>query len=209
MIGRIRGEILAKQPPRLLVEVAGGIGYELETPLSVFYDLPEVGAQVTLLTHLLVREDAQILYGFLHERERLLFRHLLRVSGIGARLALAILSGMDAREFAACVQRADLTALSRLPGIGRKTAQRLVIELTDRLGDLGLLTDPGGPAGAPDGASLGVGGASGVVSDAIGALIALGYKPTDAQRMARAAVEAGASDLEAILRAALKAANPA
>jgi holliday junction DNA helicase RuvA len=132
MIGRLRGEIVHKQPPFLLLEV-NGVGYELESPLSTFYDLPGVGAQVSLYTHLLVREDAQVLYAFAGERERALFRALLKVSGIGAKMALAILSGMSVDEFARCVQTDNSAALVRLPGIGKKTAERLVIEMRDRL----------------------------------------------------------------------------
>lgn len=132
MIGRLRGEIVVKRPPHLLVDV-GGVGYELEAPMSTFYDLPAVGAAVLLHTHLVIREDAHVLYAFAREAERALFRSLLRVSGVGPKMALAILSGMNADEFARCVQRDDAAALSRLPGIGKKTAERLIIEMRDRL----------------------------------------------------------------------------
>lgn len=202
MIGRLRGEIVAKHPPQVLIDV-GGVGYEVEAPMSTFYDLPAVGEPVVLITHLVVREDAQVLYGFLRDGDRALFRNLLKVSGVGAKLALAILSGMDAQRFAVCVEQEDITALSRLPGIGKKTAQRLVVEMKDRLDGLGaggpaIPTGPGAaaPRQAPD-----------ALSDAIGALIALGYRPADANRMARAVDEA-ASTSEEIIRAALKAAGP-
>lgn len=198
MIGRLRGEIVSKHPPWLLLDVHG-VGYELEAPMSTFYDLPGVGEQVTLVTHLTVREDAHTLYGFLRESDRALFRNLLRVTGVGARMALAILSGMDARRFALCVQQQDVTALTRLPGIGKKTAERLIMEMRDRL-DLpaeGLPTAlPGsGPAAAEDAP----------LADAVSALVALGYKPVEANRMARSADD-GAKTSEEIIRVALKSA---
>ncbi|MEY6433055.1 Holliday junction branch migration protein RuvA [Thioalkalicoccus limnaeus] len=199
MIGRLRGEILAKQPPLLLIDVQG-VGYELEAPMTTFYDLPAVGEQVTLVTHLVVREDAHVLYGFRNESDRTLFRHLLKVTGVGARLALGILSGMDARQFARCIADEDIAALIRLPGIGRKTAQRLVIDMKERVDGLadGLPPAPGG-ATAPFGADADL-------ADAISALVALGYRPLDANRMARTAAE-GATSSEEIIRAALKAVN--
>ncbi|WP_089725382.1 Holliday junction branch migration protein RuvA [Candidatus Thiosymbion oneisti] len=200
MIGRLRGEIVSKHPPQLMLEV-NGVGYELEAPMSTFYDLPPVGEQVTLVTHLTVREDAQLLYGFLREEDRALFRNLLKVNGVGARMALAILSGMDARQFALCVRQEDVTALTRLPGIGKKTAQRLVMELRDRVDAV--------PTGSPVGvaSSPSTGGSEGsALVDAIGALTALGYKPADANRMARAADD-GTKTSEEIIRAALKAVN--
>lgn len=203
MIGRLRGEILVKRPPWLLVDV-GGVGYELEAPMSTFYELPAVGAQVTLVTHLLVREDAQALYGFIRERERDLFRALLRVSGVGAKMGLAILSGMDAAQFARCVELEDVKALTRLPGIGTKTAQRLVMEMRDRLGGLGAGAE-GLPAPAVSAAgALAADPAEQALADAISALVALGYKPADATRMVRA-VDAGVSGSEEIIRAALRA----
>jgi Holliday junction DNA helicase RuvA len=202
MIGRLRGELVAKHPPWVVIDV-GGVGYEVEVPMSAFYDLPGVGERVTLITHLVVREDAHVLYGFLRERERVLFRNLLKVTGVGAKMALAILSGMDAQRFALCIEQEDLTALSRLPGIGKKTAQRLVMEMKDRLADLG-------GSGAPlvRGAAEAVGNADeSPLADAVSALIALGYRPADANRMARAADEGGMAS-EEIIRAALKAVNP-
>jgi Holliday junction DNA helicase RuvA len=203
MIGRLRGQIIAKHPPQVLIDV-GGVGYEVEAPMSTFYDLPQVGEPVTLITHLLVREDAHVLYGFLRESDRALFRNLLKVSGVGAKLALAILSGMDARRFAACVEQEDITALSRLPGIGKKTAQRLVVEMKDRVGGLG----DGGAGIAIGSPAAGGGGQAGdALSDAVSALIALGFRPADANRMARAAADE-ASSSEEIIRAALKAVGP-
>jgi Holliday junction DNA helicase RuvA len=198
MIGRLRGRILAKHPPQVLLDV-GGVGYEVEAPMSTFYDLPAVGEEVVLITHLVVREDAHVLYGFLHERDRALFRDLLRVTGVGAKMALAILSGMDAQRFAVCVEQEDITALSRLPGIGKKTAQRLVMEMKDRVAGLGSgaagmlpARETGAPASADE-----------PLADAVSALVALGYKPADANRMARA-VDDGGRTSEEIIRAALK-----
>ncbi len=200
MIGRLRGELVYKRPPQLMLDV-GGVGYELEAPMSTFYELPAVGAAVTLFTHLSVREDAQVLYGFAGEQERGLFRGLLKVSGVGPRMALAILSGMDATRFAQCIEQGDEDALIRVPGIGRKTAQRLIIEMRDRLEALGNGLPVGAVAG-PRPAS----GDDGALADALSALIALGYRPADAQRMAKA-VDDGAKTAEEIIRAALRSAN--
>lgn len=138
MIGRLRGEIVYKRPPQLMLDVSG-VGYEVEAPMSTFYTLPEVGAKATLLTHLAIRDDAHVLYGFAKERDRELFRSLLKVSGVGAKMALAILSGMDAESFARCVQAADTAALTRLPGVGKKTAERLIVEMRDRLDRLEIV----------------------------------------------------------------------
>jgi Holliday junction DNA helicase RuvA len=222
MIGRLRGQIIAKHPPQVLIDV-GGVGYEVEAPMSTFYDLPQVGEPVTLITHLLVREDAHVLYGFLREQDRALFRNLLKVTGVGAKMALAILSGMDAQRFAQCVEQEDLTALSRLPGIGKKTAQRLVMEMKDRIADLGGGAVFGRSSAIGSAATARSGAADDALGDAISALIALGYKAADANRMARVAADALkgtnqasalASELapelasEEIIRAALKAAGP-
>jgi Holliday junction DNA helicase RuvA len=199
MIGRLRGEIINKQPPSLLLDVHG-VGYEIEAPMSTFYDLPAVGETVTLVTHLVVRDDAHVLYGFLREADRTLFRDLVKVTGVGARMALGILSGMDANRFAQCIANEDVTALIRLPGIGRKTAQRLIMEMRDRLTGLpddGARSSPRHPAPAGREAEL---------VDAISALIALGYKPAEAQRMA-SAVDEAASTSEEIIRNALKTVN--
>ena len=198
MIGRLRGEIVYKHPPQVMLDV-GGVGYEVEAPMSTFYDLPPVGESVTLITHLAVREDAQVLYGFLREGDRTLFRNLLKVTGVGARMALAILSGMDAQRFALCVQQEDVTALIRLPGIGKKMAQRLVMEMRDRVDT----TSFGMPGGALPSARI-IGSEESALADAVSALIALGYKPVEANRMARA-VDDGAKSPEEIIRTALKA----
>ncbi|HSH28273.1 MAG TPA: Holliday junction branch migration protein RuvA [Thiohalobacter sp.] len=198
MIGRLRGQLLAKQPPRLLVDVQG-VGYEVEAPMTTFYALPETGSEVTLHTHLLVREDAQILFGFGRRAERDLFRHLIRINGVGPRLALAIMSSMTTAELIACVNERDAAALTRVPGIGRKTAERLLVELGDRLADFGAT--PGAAAG--EGTELAP-AATGPVEEAVSALIALGYKPPEASRMVRA-IEACDLSAEEIIRQALRA----
>jgi len=197
MIGRLRGEIVFKQPPFLMLDVQG-VGYELESPMSTFYNLPAAGEQVTLFTHLAIRDDAHVLYGFFNDSERSLFRTLLRISGVGAKMALAILSGMSAEEFARCVQSDDTAALVRLPGIGKKTAERLVIEMRDRLDRLEL----SGTVPAKSGKSS-IGVKVTPVSDAVGALVALGYKPIEASRMVRSVESEGLAS-EEIIRAALK-----
>ncbi|MCP4992777.1 MAG: Holliday junction branch migration protein RuvA [Gammaproteobacteria bacterium] len=199
MIGRLRGEMVYKHPPELMLDVAG-VGYELLAPMSTFYDLPEVGAPVTLFTHLVVREDAHTLYGFASESDRAMFRALLKVNGVGAKMALAILSGMTASEFTSCVQCDDVAALVRLPGIGKKTAERLIVEMRDRLDKLELTT-----GGVPSPAKKGLPATDSPVSDAVGALIALGYKPNEASRMVRA-VEGEDLSSEALIRSALKSA---
>jgi Holliday junction DNA helicase RuvA len=199
MIGRLRGEIVSKQPPHLLLDV-NGVGYEVEAPMSTFYNLPSLGEQVTLLTHLVVRDDAHVLFGFGTDSERALFRGLLKVSGVGAKMALAILSGMTAEEFSACVQSDDVSALVRLPGIGKKTAERLIVEMRDRLEKLGLSTDAVSLSSAPAGTVE-----TSPVADAVSALTALGYKPNEASRMVRTIETEGLSS-EEIIRAALKGA---
>lgn len=195
MIGRLHGRIVSKQPPFLLLDV-NGVGYEIEAPLSTFYDLPADDAPVTLHTHLAVREDAHVLYGFARETDRTLFRALLKVSGVGGKMALGVLSGMSAEEFNQAVQAADHAALTRLPGVGRKTAERLVVEMRDKLETLiGKVSLHSGPAAG--------GPAAGADQDAVSALIALGYKPPEASRMVSKVFEEG-MDTEATIRAALK-----
>lgn len=192
MIGRITGRLVEKSPPHLLVDV-GGLGYELQAPMSTFYHLPEPGEVVTLFTHLQVREDAHILYGFVSGTDRQLFRTLIRISGVGAKMALAILSGMEAAAFQRCVQEGDTAALVRLPGIGRKTAERLVVEMRGRLE---------GEAGLRPASTVGV-AAVDPLEDARQALISLGYRPQEAQRMVKGIEVAGRSS-EDIIRQALR-----
>lgn len=170
MIARLQGQLIEKQPPVLVVEIHG-IGYELEAPMSTFYKVT-LGAPVTLFVHQVVREDAHLLYGFASREERDLFRTLLKVNGVGPKMALAILSGMEAEAFAACIRQNDVLTLTRIPGVGKKTAERLVIEMRDRVG-----SGPGGLAGA-EGLAL----PASPERDAITALIALGYKAAEAER---------------------------
>jgi len=192
MIGRLRGILAYKQPPWLVIDV-GGVGYELEAPMSTFYDLPDVGREVILFTHHAQREDSVSLYGFLRESERRLFRDVQKVSGIGAKIALAVLSGVAVDEFARQVQTGDVASLTRIPGIGKKTAERMVVELRDRVSGLGSA-----PLGAP---SL----PNDPLSEATIALQQLGYRPAEAVRMAREAV-APDDDAAMIIRKALQAA---
>jgi Holliday junction DNA helicase RuvA len=190
MIGRLCGTLLARNPPQVMVE-AGGVGYELDVPMSTLYQLPAVGERVLLHTHLLVREDAHLLYGFATERERRAFRELIRISGVGAKTALALLSGMDVDGLVEAVARQETARLKRVPGIGQKTAERLLLELKGRLGDALPAT---GAAAVP--------GASGAAGDVLNALLALGYSDKEA-RYALAQVPADAALSEGI-RAALK-----
>jgi Holliday junction DNA helicase RuvA len=197
VIGSIRGVLVAKQPPDILVEVSG-VGYELQVPMTTLFRLPGVGEEVSLVTHFAVREDAQLLYGFIDERDRVLFRSLIRVSGVGPKLALAILSGMDADSFVRCVQRDDAASLVALPGVGRKTAERLLVEMRDRLAD--WLAEPAAGVAAARGAAV-----PDNAADAEGALVALGYKPAEAARLVAAADDGTAADSEELIRRALRA----
>ncbi len=193
MIGRLKGILIHKAPPWLVIDVHG-VGYELEAPMSTFYDLPEVGREVFLFTHHAQKEDSVSLYGFLRESERRLFRDVQKVSGIGARIALAVLSGVSVDDFARLVQTGDVIALTRIPGIGKKTAERMVVELRDRAAELGSgpLATASGLPGDP-------------LSEAITALQALGYKPAEAERMAKKAAADG-DEAATIIRKALQSA---
>ncbi len=199
MIGQLQGVVLAKSPPSLMLDVQG-VGYEIEAPMSVFYVLPEVGQTIRLHTHLIVREDAQRLYGFVDENEKMTFRHLLKINGVGAKLALAILSGITLKELAQCIHDSDTGRLIRIPGIGKKTAERLIIEMRDRLKPLfqsdesivePLLREIGNVSVLPS-------------EEAVSALIALGYKPQEASRMVRQVQNAKELSSENIIRAALQ-----
>ena len=194
MIGSLKGTLASKHPPLLLIEV-GGVGYEVEAPMSTFYELPGIGEELRLLIHQGVREEVPVLYGFATETERRLFRNLVRISGIGAKMALAILSGISVDGFARCVRNEDVATLVKVPGVGRKTAERLVMEMRDRL-------DAPGPTRA--GAPVPAAGES-PADEAFGALVALGYKPAEATRMVRAAAseDMGTED---IIRRALQGA---
>ncbi|OHE82532.1 MAG: Holliday junction DNA helicase RuvA [Lysobacterales bacterium RIFOXYA1_FULL_68_6] len=193
MIGRLRGILAYKSPPWLVIDV-GGVGYELEAPMSTHYDLPDVGREVLLFTHYAQKEDSVALYGFLREGERRLFRDVQKVSGVGAKIALAVLSGASVDEFARMVQAGDIAALTRIPGIGKKTAERMVVELRDRAADL-IGTGVGGISALP----------ADPQSEATIALQQLGYKPAEATRMARDATAPG-DDAATIIRKALQSA---
>lgn len=191
MIARLTGTLIEKQPPVLVVDV-NGVGYELEAPMSTFYKVT-LGATVTLHVHQVVREDANLLYGFASREERDMCRTLLKVNGVGPKMALAILSGMEADAFAACIRQGDVATLTRIPGVGKKTAERLIIEMRDRVGDgiagLNLLAGEAVPA-TPE-------------RDAVTALIALGYKPAEAER-AVGRIKADNASAEDLIRQALK-----
>ena len=203
MIGRLQGILLARQAPHLLLDVQG-VGYEIEAPMTTFYELPALGEQVTLHMHLVVRDDAHLLFGFASETERALFRSLIKVSGVGAKLALAILSGISAAGFARCVQNNDSASLVRLPGIGKKTAERLILEMRDRLSDWHVaeqgIIESGASSPAKPGKNV-------AVDDAVSALITLGYKPQEASRMVHAVNPGGTAEelgSEQLIRLALQ-----
>lgn len=199
MIGRLRGTLAEKQPPHLIIDI-NGLGYELEVPMTTLYRLPKVGETVTLHTHLIVREDAHLLYGFHEKRERELFRELIRLNGVGPKLALALMSGLEVDDLVRCVQAQDSSALVKVPGVGKKTAERLLVELKDRFKAWETVPSmfqlvPNGPAPVPT--------ASTAEADAVSALISLGYKPQEASR-AVAAVDAKGLSSEELIRRSLK-----
>ncbi|VAW80782.1 Holliday junction ATP-dependent DNA helicase RuvA [hydrothermal vent metagenome] len=198
MIGFLNGVLRDKQPPALLIEVQG-VGYEVQAPMTTFYDLPAVGDAVRLYTHLAVREDAHTLYGFSKLSDRTLFRTLIKVNGVGAKMALTILSGMEASLFAACIQAGDTASLVKLPGVGKKTAERLVVEMRDRLADWDVSA-----AAVSGGGKASVADVLNPVEEAVSALVALGYKPVDASRMVRAVDTDEDLSTEEIIRAALQ-----
>lgn len=203
MIGFLRGRLLLKQPPDVVLDV-GGVGYEVQVPMTTLFDLPAVGEEVTLLTHFVVREDAQLLYGFRDEADRRLFRELIRVSGVGPKLALALLSGLDARAFAKCLQRDDIASLVALPGVGRKTAERLLVEMRDKAGKWleeltpGALTDRESTTPSKIDHR----------GEAEQALVALGYKLSEAARLVLSADDDTVDSSEELIRRALQASAP-
>ena len=200
MIGRLKGLLLTKQPPTLLLDV-NGVGYEVDAPMSTFYQLPDINQEVVLHTHLVVREDAQQLCGFISETERSMFRSLIKINGVGPKLALSILSAISADDFARCINDGDTATLVRLPGVGKKTAERLVIEMRDKLKDwqVDSLSSGETPTGLMD-----VQHKANPVEEAVSALIALGYKPPQASRMV-SQVDSHDLSSEEIIRDALKA----
>jgi Holliday junction DNA helicase RuvA len=194
MIGRLKGIVIDKQAPDLLLDV-NGMGYELLLPLNTFFDIPEVGETITLHTHFVVREDAQQLYGFSQLEERALFRHLIKVNGVGPKMALAILSGMSTDQFVRCVRSDDLAALVKVPGVGKKTAERLLIEMRDKLDNMAEGTEENLPTASKD-----------INAEAESALTALGYRPQDAAKMVNRVAGDNVTTAEQLIRAALKAA---
>ncbi len=205
MIGRIRGTLAEKQPPEILVD-ASGVGYEIHMPMTSFYQLPAVGEEVVVYTHFVVREDAQLLFGFADKMERGLFRELIKANGVGPKLGLTILSGMSAGQFLSAVQNADVSALVSLPGIGKKTAERLVVELKDRLAKFGKVQSIAIPP--PSGDLLNnntLVEVNDTREDAQSALVALGYKPAQASKLIDSVYKEG-MESESLIREALKAA---
>jgi len=195
MIGFIRGVLVDKTPPKILIDVQG-IGYEVDAPMSTVFKLPDTGVELTLLTHLVVREDAHTLYGFLSDSERSLFRELIKVNGVGAKMALGVLSAISVDDFARCVQNDDKATLCKVPGIGRKTAERLIIDMRDRIEPLADGVAPDLPGSSPA-----------VSGEAYHALLGLGYKPAEVKKMLKAVPE-GMDTTEDILQAALSSAAP-
>ncbi len=202
MIGRLRGLLVEKQAPEVLIEVSG-VGYELQMPLTSFYELPDLNQEAVIYTHFVVREDAQLLYGFVTKQERALFRLLIKTNGVGPKLALTILSGMTAAEFVKCVEHDDIVTLVKLPGVGKKTAERLLVEMRDKLKSL-METSQGSerefvlqsnytPTAQVNTAE----------EDAIAALLALGYKPAQASKAVSSAYQEG-MDSESLIKASLK-----
>ena len=200
MIGRLTGVLAAKRAPQILVDCQG-VGYEADVSMTTYYQLPEVGEQVSVWTHLQIKDDAHTLIGFTSEQERKLFRQLIRVNGVGPKMALTILSGTDSREFAQCVSQNDIVTLTRLPGVGKKTAERLIIEMRDKVDD--LMSD----IPAPEGEVSFINNMPSHKNEAIEALQVLGYKPADAEKMVKQAEQATDIEMSAseLIRKALQA----
>ncbi|WP_283125794.1 Holliday junction branch migration protein RuvA [Providencia stuartii] len=204
MIGRLRGIVLEKQPPIVLLELQG-VGYEVHMPMTCFYELPEIGQEAIIFTHFVVREDAQLLYGFNDKQERALFKELIKVNGVGPKLALAILSGMSAQQFVSAIEKEAISSLVKLPGIGKKTAERLVVEMKDRFKGLnGDLFNQNTDITLPDVNSKAPSSAD-IEAEAATALVSLGYKPQEASRMVSKVAKPD-SDCETLIRDALRAA---
>lgn len=204
MIGRLQGIIAAKHAPEVLLDV-NGVGYEVHLPMTCFYDLPEIGKPVTLWTHFVVREDAQLLFGFNNADERALFRLLIKAQGVGPKMALGIMSGMSANQFIHSVRQGDVSTLVKIPGVGKKTAERLLVEMKDRLKDFtGADFDTGLPGTAPSNMGMVLSPADSAREEALSALLALGYKDNQATKVIK---QVALDDMSAedIIRAALKA----
>lgn len=208
MIGRLHGTLIAKNPPEILIDV-NGVGYEVQMPMTSFYQLPNLGESVTIVTHFVVREDAQLLYGFIDISERALFRELIKANGVGPKLGLTILSGMSATQFMHCVKLEDVSGLVKLPGVGKKTAERLVVELKDRLAKLeikqgvDMTADLTGDNDNSDASGSSLLAVNDTKEEAISALIALGYKPQQASKAINAIYQDGMSS-EALIRESLR-----
>ena len=202
MIGRLRGILVEKQAPEILIDIQG-LGYEVQMPLTSFYELPELNQEAVVYTHFVVREDAQLLYGFITKQERALFRLLIKTNGVGPKLALTILSGMTASEFVACVERDDVATLVKLPGVGKKTAERLLVEMRDKLKSLMEASQGSEREFVLQADYTPAPVANTAEEDAIGALLALGYKPAIASKAVSAAFKEG-MDSESLIKAALK-----
>lgn len=203
MIGRLKGTLLEKQPPELVLDVHG-VGYEVMAPMSTFYQLPAQGADVVLHIHFSVSENAQQLFGFYHKEDRALFRQLIKVNGVGPRMALGIMSGMESDDFVRCVRDSNISALVKVPGVGKKTAERLVIEMRDRLGSW-QQSNSAPSTGKPSAQKS----AGDMVAEAESALVALGYKPTEAARAVSGVLnEHSVERCEELIRLALRGMMP-
>ena len=190
MIGKLNGKLVEKRPPVIVID-CHGVGYEVEAPMSTIYELPEIGENVVLCTHLAIRDDAHLLYGFLTESERKLFRALLKINGVGTKMALVILSGMSVSDFFSCVRSEDWASLVSLPGVGRKTAERLVLDMRDKIDKI-----------LPD-SDMSSSSQSSIVDDAVSALVSLGYKRQDAEKYVDN-LDSNLSTSEEIIREVLK-----
>ncbi len=200
MIGRLSGILIQKQAPQLMIDVQG-VGYEVQAPMSTFYQLPELDQPIVLLIHMVVREDAQLLYGFYSESERLLFKSLIKVNGVGPKLALTILSGISANEFVKVIRNNDESGLISLPGIGKKTAQRLIVEMKDRFDD--WKSESADDMDRPSMESGSLSTEQHIIKESVSALIALGYKPVEAGRMIRQ-LDTQEQSSEMLIKQALK-----
>ncbi|MFI3246866.1 MAG: Holliday junction branch migration protein RuvA [Ferrimonas sp.] len=205
MIGRLRGQLVEKMAPEVVIDCAG-VGYEVQLPMTCFYDLPEIGAEVTLVTHFVVREDAQLLYGFNSKEARSLFRELIKTNGVGPKMALGIMSGMSTSQFVEAVQAENITSLTKIPGVGKKTAERLVVEMRDRLKAFAMPLFNGASNGENDAEAAATRATyvPDAKEDAIAALVALGYKEAAASKVVAKIASTGMSS-EQIIKEALKA----
>lgn len=209
MIGRLQGQLIDTSAPEVLVDV-NGVGYDVLVPMTTLYELPPLGQEVTLLTHLAVSENAQTLYGFYRKKDRELFRTLIKVSGVGPKMALAILSGMDSDQLVNCVMQDNVSALVKVPGVGKKTAERLIIELRDKLKNWQTQNSPLAEMEAASQPQAADAGNSDIVAEAESALVSLGYKPTEASKVVARVLKAhSVSRSEELIRLSLRSLVPA